>query len=516
MASKNSEIQITNIDMSSSPNLRETARRRKASRVFPFPPLADPEAQRNAGDVQDPFQYAVIPGSGVRHFRWQYAARDLCFSMAASYSVFVFWQVAFPTAGPLSIGIGARTYAAWALLQLSLMLLVCESFGLYRCRRLAATRGEIIACTKAALVGGTLATAILILSQAPRLPIALFATSTAAVFGACVGWRMLEHAKADRKNEMVRNLMIVGSEPSCATLRTLLDANPRLGYATKHCMDEDSAAEKSVLQRALNEHFIEEIVIALPCSRAVVGQIAAEASIRRLDLTIVPDLSDFPMGYVPLDFLGSIPAVSAPRQPIPEHWLMVKRGFDLCVAILGCLALAPFFLIIALSIKLESKGPVIYRSIRVGRRGKKFWFYKFRTMIPQADAMKATLQHLNERRGLMFKITNDPRVTRIGRVLRKYSLDELPQLFNVIKGDMSLVGPRPPSLEEYEGYSWEHLTRLGVRPGITGLWQVTARHDPCFDQAVALDTSYIRNWSLWLDLSILWKTVPAVLHGEGR
>jgi lipopolysaccharide/colanic/teichoic acid biosynthesis glycosyltransferase len=152
----------------------------------------------------------------------------------------------------------------------------------------------------------------------------------------------------------------------------------------------------------------------------------------------------------------------------------------------------------------------------VGQNGKLFVFLKFRTMIADAEKLKESLQHLNEREGLLFKISNDPRTTRFGRFLRRYSLDELPQLVNVLKGEMALVGPRPPSLDEYELYTAEHQTRLAAKPGITGLWQVTARNDPSFTTALNLDRSYIEQWSPWLDLKILLKTMPVVLQGEGQ
>src|SRR3954463_8261786 len=173
-------------------------------------------------------------------------------------------------------------------------------------------------------------------------------------------------------------------------------------------------------------------------------------------------------------------------------------------------------LVIALAIRLGSRGPVLYRSWRVGQNGKLFLFLKFRTMVANADDLKENLQHLNEREGLLFKIANDPRVTGFGRFLRRYSLDELPQLVNVLRGEMSLVGPRPPSLDEYENYTAEHQTRLAAKPGITGLWQVTARNDPSFTTALSLDRSYIEQWSPWLDLKIILKTMPVVLQGEGQ
>jgi lipopolysaccharide/colanic/teichoic acid biosynthesis glycosyltransferase len=159
---------------------------------------------------------------------------------------------------------------------------------------------------------------------------------------------------------------------------------------------------------------------------------------------------------------------------------------------------------------------VLYRSLRIGKKGKTFLCCKFRTMVANAEALKDKLDHLNERDGILFKIGADPRVTGVGRILRKFSLDELPQLWNVLKQDMSLVGPRPSVPGEYEQYSLEHLRRLDVMPGVTGLWQVMARKDPSFDNYITLDKEYVNNWNLRLDCKILMKTVGVVLAGTGQ
>jgi lipopolysaccharide/colanic/teichoic acid biosynthesis glycosyltransferase len=190
--------------------------------------------------------------------------------------------------------------------------------------------------------------------------------------------------------------------------------------------------------------------------------------------------------------------------------------FDVCGAAIGILATIPFFIVAAVMIKLDSPGPVFYQSRRIGRKGRKFYFFKFRTMVSNAENLQDAVRHLNKREGAFFKIENDPRVTRVGRWLRKYSLDELPQLFNVLIGDMSLVGPRPHTLDDYKHYQLQHLRRLEVLPGITGLWQITARRDPSFDISMALDLEYIASWSIRNDLRILFRTIPIVLSGAGE
>jgi lipopolysaccharide/colanic/teichoic acid biosynthesis glycosyltransferase len=194
----------------------------------------------------------------------------------------------------------------------------------------------------------------------------------------------------------------------------------------------------------------------------------------------------------------------------------LKRIMDVFVSSLALLFLWPLMVLIAIAVKLESPGPVIYRSLRVGKYGREFDCYKFRTMVAGSDALKESLGRLNQRRGPFFKIADDPRVTPFGTFLRKYSLDELPQLWNVLKGDMSLVGPRPHPVEDCAQYTSEHRRRLDVTPGVTGLWQVMARGNPSFEICMILDLAYIEKWSLLLDCRILFKTIPAVLAGEGQ
>jgi lipopolysaccharide/colanic/teichoic acid biosynthesis glycosyltransferase len=172
-------------------------------------------------------------------------------------------------------------------------------------------------------------------------------------------------------------------------------------------------------------------------------------------------------------------------------------------------------LLISIAIKLDSPGPILFVSERIGKKGRVFGCIKFRTMVPDAEKKRSQILSMNERDGILFKVKNDPRVTRLGRILRKYSLDEIPQFLNVIGGDMSIVGPRPPIAREVREYELKHLRRLDVVPGITGLWQIQARQDPSFESYIMLDLAYIENWSVWLDLKIILRTVGVVVAGTG-
>jgi exopolysaccharide biosynthesis polyprenyl glycosylphosphotransferase len=192
-----------------------------------------------------------------------------------------------------------------------------------------------------------------------------------------------------------------------------------------------------------------------------------------------------------------------------------KRVIDLVLGSIAMLVALPVMGVVAVAIRLEDGLPVLYRQARLGKDGKPFTMYKFRSMVMRAEEQRHELEDLNEATGPIFKINGDPRVTKVGRFIRRYSLDELPQIFNVMRGDMSLVGPRPPLPSEVEEYNAWECRRLGVVPGITGLWQVLGRSELTFEEMVSLDLNYIWNWSPWLDIQIMARTVGAVLHGRG-
>jgi len=201
--------------------------------------------------------------------------------------------------------------------------------------------------------------------------------------------------------------------------------------------------------------------------------------------------------------------------PIAPFSLFLKRLADFAVAAVALVVASPLWLVLAAVIKASSQGPVLFRQVRSGRRGRPFVLLKFRTMIEGADAIQATVAHLNVMDGPVFKAPDDPRITPVGRFLRRWSLDELPQLVNVLRGEMSLVGPRPALPQEVECYERWQRRRLAVKPGMTCLWQVAGRSDLDFSTWMELDLAYIDHWSLWLDLKILARTVPAVLSGRG-
>ena len=234
-----------------------------------------------------------------------------------------------------------------------------------------------------------------------------------------------------------------------------------------------------------------------------------------VDLRVVPDMYDGLVWDSPIEYIGQFPTIPLHRGHVPEIALLLKRVVDIMLSGLILTAISPLLLTIAVAVKLDSKGPVFYLSNRLGKKGRVFGCIKFRTMVIDADKRRAEIMHMNERDSVLFKITNDPRITKLGRFLRKYSFDELPQFFNVLLGDMSIVGPRPPLASEVQKYKLSHLRRLDVTPGITGLWQVQSRQDPSFDSYISLDVTYIENWSVWLDIKIILRTIGVVLAGTG-
>ena len=231
---------------------------------------------------------------------------------------------------------------------------------------------------------------------------------------------------------------------------------------------------------------------------------------------VMPSFYDPKVARVQASSIKGMPAIVYRTDPENRLALLIKNTVDRVGALTGIILAAPVMILVAIIVKLESKGPVFFRQVRSGLNGKRFTLYKFRTMCTDAECRKGELLSKNEMSGPVFKIKDDPRVTAIGRALRKFSIDEIPQFFNILKGDMSLVGPRPPLPHEVSRFEpWQHR-KLSVKPGLTCLWQVNGRNNIDFEEWMRLDLQYIDNWSLWLDAKILAKTIPAVMRGSGR
>jgi len=322
-----------------------------------------------------------------------------------------------------------------------------------------------------------------------------------------------------------RNILIVGDGRVGHALRNHLETLRHMGFRFMGFISlmprrDDQAAPDVIgdvrncvaLARSL---FVDEIYFSIPADKQTVVTVVEEARSQGIDVRVIPDLYDGLAWNARVEYIGQFPTIPLHRREFPRGAFLLKRILDVVLSLIVLLAVSPVMIAIAIAVRFGSKGPIFYRAQRIGRKGRTFTCYKFRTMVVDADRLRKDLDHLNERAGVLFKISNDPRITKIGAMLRKYSLDELPQLFNVLIGDMSLVGPRPPIASEVEQYDIAHLRRLDVLPGITGLWQVEARQDPSFDSYISLDTAYVENWTLLLDLRILARTIGVVVGGTG-
>jgi exopolysaccharide biosynthesis polyprenyl glycosylphosphotransferase len=354
----------------------------------------------------------------------------------------------------------------------------------------------------------------------------LFGCAGTLHLGALWIWRWREGKQQEHANQIgsdVRNVLIVGAGRTGRRVASILEGRPADGRAVYGFLDNKRPIGKGVigrvddLARLARTGFVDEIILAAPRDPDLALQVLREAQQLRLDVEIVPELFGCQPSENQIEQIGDLPLISLHTERLPVAALVFKRLVDIVGSGTALIVLLPLLVAIGSLIKLDSPGPVLYRAQRAGRKGRLFRCYKFRTMVCNADALKDQLRLTNnERSGPIFKIADDPRVTRVGRFLRQYSLDELPQLWNVVKGDMSLVGPRPHPADDYAAYEIGHLARLDVTPGITGLWQVTARCDPSFERGMELDREYIRTWSLSSDMRILARTIMAVVRGSGQ
>jgi len=401
--------------------------------------------------------------------------------------------------------------------------------GLYRLRARWSLRADAVGLLRAA---GLLSLAVITLlfvvhvSDASRLLIGvlLVATAALAVLARIVLRALLTAAR--RRGYMTRFVLMVGANPSAQDFADRIERHADLGLSViGHLSASDATvgltrpviAPLDEIERVLHEHVVDEVAICLPVERwdmvePVTRLCAGEGRVVR-----IPGDGRGPVvaGGVSEDFDG-LTITSLVYGPDRAVALFLKRALDATLAGLLLLVLSPLFAALALNIVWRDGGPVLFRQTRVGLNGRRFTLFKFRTMLHDAELRQDEVAHLNEVRGRAFKATNDPRLTRSGPFLRRTGLDELPQLWNVLRGDMSLVGPRPPLPSEVEGYDVWHRRRLSMKPGITGLWQVSARREAEFDRWVAIDLEYIDRWSLWLDLKILVRSLPAIVAQEGR
>ena len=418
------------------------------------------------------------------------------------------------------------------------MFLLCwhvifSSFRLYASHRLSRRRDEVLDIVKASSLGTFVvlvaAVVLRIRMATPMFLVIFWATSTLATMASRIALRsLLKRIRLYGRN--LRNMLIIGTNQRAMEFAKRIDAKPALGYRVVGFVDEQWNGVSDFLKAGyslscdfaglpglLRSSVVDEVVLALPVrslhSRA--SEIAALCEEQGIVVRLF-DVFDLKSSQSRAEEFEGHPVITHYRGSLDGWAGVVKRGIDVLVSLLALVFISPVLLITAILLKLTSPGPVFFVQKRLGLNKRHFGVYKFRTMVVDAEKRLSEVKHLNEVSGPVFKIKNDPRVTPLGRFLRKTSIDELPQLWNVVKGDMSLVGPRPLPIRDYEGFSkdWQRR-RFSVRPGITCLWQIKGRSAIPFEQWMELDLQYIDKWSLWLDLEILVRTIPAVLKGSG-
>lgn len=494
-----------------------------ATRIHQSPPAAS----LDFGHRTAPFSKY----SGERRFRQTcFVAMDLV-AVWASASVALclrFSSGLFHQGGPKAVStLNTEEHIGVLLLFSGLIVLFCNTQRLYSGPIRSNSREESWRIGKAVGLATALQLSCIYLSHLELVSSFVIVITMVGSFLSMVTWRRLYGLHLETGSALnCRNVLIVGQGHQAQALHDELKGNPQFGYVLKGTLDsseepllnpETHAALGSLanLRAVVRGNFIDEVFVCHP-DREIVKRVVDEAQRCGLGVHIIPDLYDGLAWGAPVEYRGRFPTLYLPSHSNPVAKLMLKRFLDATGSLAILLIGSPLLLLIALAVKLDSRGPVIYASARIGRKGRTFRCYKFRTMTANAEALKEALLHLNERDGVLFKMTNDPRITRVGRILRKYSLDELPQFLNVLKGEMSMVGPRPPLVDEVQQYELEHLRRLDVLPGITGLWQVESRSNPSFAHYISLDMQYVECWHLGMDLKILFKTIAVVFAGSGQ
>ncbi len=407
-------------------------------------------------------------------------------------------------------------------------------FELYESRRLSTLYSEcfdlIRATSLISLILATMALLFQVEIVTPMFLLTFFLVASILLIISRLILRItLKQVRLNGRN--VRNILIVGTNPRAVQFARDIEAKPELGYRLVGFLDEPWAGQDAFKQTGhtivtdflnfksfLRCFVIDEVMIALPIKSYYekAAQIIAEGEEQGVLIRMLGNMFSPKHAQQRVEHFEGQSLLTLQPGALGDQAFFFKRIIDILVSLPLLIVLCPFFCVISCAIKLSGPGPVFFVQDRIGRNKRRFPLIKFRTMIPGAEEMIRDLEHLNEVEGAAFKIEDDPRLTPLGRLLRKTSIDELPQLFNVLKGDMSLVGPRPLPVRDFEEFKEDwHRRRFSVQPGITCLWQVNGRSRLSFERWMELDMQYIDHWTLWLDLKILLKTIPVVLKGTG-
>ncbi len=422
------------------------------------------------------------------------------------------------------------TYSSIELALTAVLLVVFRLQGLYRPRRGVSFVDEMGVVVNGTLIGIAVMIVAVFYVRPFGLSRLIFVYALIAIVVLLGLARTLERAYQGymrRRGRGLERIVVVGTGPQGLMIMQNLIAQPELGYQIVGFVDDERSEDMGPFQALgrpeeipalVDQLEVDEVFIALPSAdHARISHLLAALAERPVGVRIVPDFYDLSLNQVDITDVNGIPLIGLRDAQLSGGNLVLKRAIDVALSSLTLAVLAVPLLLVALLIKLDSPGPVLVSQTRIGRGGRPFRFLKFRSMYQDADAQLHKVLHLDEARsgGRIFKSRNDPRITRVGRWLRRLSIDELPQLINVLRGDMSIVGPRPPFQWEVDKYEAWHRRRLDVLPGLTGLWQVSGRSNLTFDEMALLDIWYIENWSIGLDIKLMFRTVPAVLLGTG-
>ena len=459
------------------------------------------------------------------------AADTLLINTAFAIAYYMRYKLQWVRAVAEAYYVPFQEYIPVSLLLTVILLIVFKTEGLYDQRRGSSWLDEVYTIFTSSLIGIAIMIFMFFLYRTNFYSRLIFLYALLLIVGFLSLSRLMERRIREglrRQGIGVDRVLIVGAgKVGRAIMRSVL-ARPELGYRPFGFVDDDPKKQdndigpfKAIggtadLALILQEHTPDEVIISLPwMSHRKVLRIIGDCERQGIRARFVPDLFQMSLSHVNIDEINGIPLIGM-RQPTLRGWKMaLKRTIDVAIACIALVLLAPLLVLIGVLIKTDSPGPVFFKQTRLGRGGKPFTCYKFRSMRQEAEQERPELAALDQATGPIFKIRDDPRRTRLGKILRRLSLDELPQLINVMRGDMSLVGPRPPLPSEVEQYEDWHFERLGIPTGITGLWQVMGRSDLSFDEMVMLDLFYAENWSLWLDFKIMLRTVPTMLLGRG-
>jgi len=469
-----------------------------------------------------------------KHSLWRHLkplVDALCVALSFGIAYWVRYELQWIREVELAYQVPFRVYVPSVLALMAIIVFVYWMEGAYRPERGRNLSDELYILFRSTLVGIAAMIFGIFLITPNYYSRLIFGYTGVAILLVIGTSRAIERQIVNLRHKRglgVERVLIVGAGEVARSLMRTIVARPELGYKIVGFVDDDPRKSQTDIGRypalgttdslpqVLSQNDVDEVIITLPwVSYRKIMRLMSQCEQANICVRIVPDLFQMAFSRVAVENLNGIPLLGT-REPVLRDWqVFLKRVMDVLMASVVLVALSPLLLILAVAIRLDSPGPAIFKQRRVGRGGVEFTCFKFRSMFCDAESRVALLRDQNEATGPLFKMRNDPRRTRVGRILRRFSLDELPQFWNVLRGEMSVIGPRPALPSEVKEYAPWHQRRLEVPPGVTGLWQVSGRSDLTFDEMVLLDVYYIENWSPFLDLRILLKTIPTAILGSG-